>query len=222
MILPSSGEKIKYRSFTVKEEKLMLIAKESNDSDQILLSIQQVLNNCLIGKTISDLAVFDIEYLLLMIRGKSVNNMIEFVITDEDTDEDIKLKMNIDDVKIHIVEGHSKEIRLNTDYIMYMRYPGFELFKTLSDEEKIKDPLVYYNAMVESIEKVASEDTVYKFSDFSADEIDKFMEDLDSGVIEKIKTFFDTMPRLRHEVVYKNNLGVEKTFVIEGTDSFFI
>lgn len=222
MILPSTGEKVKFRTFTVKEEKILLIAKESKDSDQNMLAIKQILNNCLIDKNVEDLAIFDIEYLLLMIRGKSVNNTAEFIITDPETFEEVKLKINIDDVKINKDPRHSNKIKLNDEYIMFMKYPNIEMFKAVFESEKTKDPLVYYNVMVSCIDKLVSEETVYKFSDFSKEEIDAFMENLESDIIERIKVFFETMPRLRHEVKYKNKNGNEKTFVLEGTDSFFI
>lgn len=222
MILPSTGEKVKFRTFTVKEEKILLIAKESKDSDQNMLAIKQILNNCLIDKNVEDLAIFDIEYLLLMIRGKSVNNTAEFIITDPETFEEVKLKINIDDVKINKDPRHSNKIKLNDEYIMFMKYPNIEMFKAVFESEKTKDPLVYYNVMVSCIDKLVSEETVYKFSDFSNEEIDAFMENLESDIIERIKVFFETMPRLRHEVKYKNKNGNEKTFVLEGTDSFFI
>lgn len=222
MILPSTGEKIKFRSFTVKEEKILLIAKESKDSDQNMLAIKQILNNCLIDKKVEDLSIFDIEYLLLMIRGKSVNNTAEFIIVDPETSEEVKLKMNIDNVTINRDPRHSNKIQLNDEYIMFMKYPNIEMFKAFFDSEKIKDPLVYYDVMVSCIDKIVSEENVYKFSDFSKEEIDNFMENLESDVIERIKVFFETMPKLRHEIKYTNKNGNEKTFVIEGTDSFFI
>lgn len=222
MILPSTGEKIKFRSFTVKEEKILLIAKESKDSDQNMLAIKQILNNCLIDKKVEDLSIFDIEYLLLMIRGKSVNNTAEFIIVDPETSEEVKLKMIIDNVTINRDPRHSNKIQLNDEYIMFMKYPNIEMFKAFFDSEKIKDPLVYYDVMVSCIDKIVSEENVYKFSDFSKEEIDNFMENLESDVIERIKVFFETMPKLRHEIKYTNKNGNEKTFVIEGTDSFFI
>ena len=157
MILPSTGEKIKFRSFTVKEEKILLIAKESKDSDQNMLAIKQILNNCLIDKKVEDLSIFDIEYLLLMIRGKSVNNTAEFIIVDPETSEEVKLKMIIDNVTINRDPRHSNKIQLNDEYIMFMKYPNIEMFKAFFDSEKIKDPLVYYDVMVSCIDKIVSE-----------------------------------------------------------------
>ena len=222
MTVPSTSEKVKFRPFTVKEEKILLTAKESNDSNQNLLAVKQVLNNCLINKDIEDLAIFDIEYLLLMIRGKSINNIIEFVIEDPETNEEIKLMLNVDDVKIEKDDKHTNIIKLNNEYMMYMKYPNIDMFKAFFSNKDADDPMVYYEIMISCIDKVVSSEEMYKFSEFSREEIDKFMDDLESDVIDRIKEFFDTSPRLRHEIKYKNKNGNEKTFVIEGIDSFFI
>lgn len=222
MTVPSTSEKVKFRPFTVKEEKILLTAKESNDSNQNLLAVKQVLNNCLINKDIEDLAIFDIEYLLLMIRGKSINNIIEFVIEDPETNEEIKLMLNVEDVKIEKDDKHTNIIKLNNEYMMYMKYPNIDMFKAFFSNKDADDPMVYYEIMISCIDKVVSSEEMYKFSEFSREEINKFMDDLESDVIDKIKEFFDTSPRLRHEIKYKNKNGNENTFVIEGMDSFFI
>ena len=178
IILPSNNEKVKYRPFTVKEEKVFLIAKESKDTDQNILSIKQVLNNCLIDKSIDDLAIFDIEYLLLAIRGKSVNNTADFIITDPETFEEVKLKLDVNDVQVKRDPTHSNKIRLNDEYTLFMKYPNIDLFKILTSGIKAKDPLVYYNIMLSCMEKIASSEAIYHFKDFTAEEIDKFIEDL--------------------------------------------
>lgn len=220
-VLPSTGKKVKYRAFTVKEEKIMLIAKESQDPEQIVLAIKQILGNCLIDKDVEDLASFDLEYLLLMIRSKSVSNVVDFVITDPDTGEEINLKMSIDDVKVIRDDKHTNKIKLNDEYTMYMKYPNYDLY-TASIKNTSDDTLAYYDIMVSCIDKVVSKDTVYIFNEFSKEEIDGFMENLDSGVIDNLQRFFETMPKLRHEIEYTNKNGQTKTFAIEGTESFFM
>ena len=221
-VLPSTGERVKFRAFTVKEEKIMLIAKESQEPEQIVLSIKQVIGNCLIGKNIDELAVFDLEYILLMIRSKSVSNVVDFVVNDPVTDEEIKLKLNIDDVKIIRDERHSDKIKLNDQYTMFMKYPNYDLYMSTVKNMINKDPMVYYDIMISCIDKVASADEVYKFSDFSKEEIDQFIENLEGDVIDKIQLFFETMPKLRHEIPYVNSNKDNKVFVVEGTESFFM
>jgi hypothetical protein len=222
MALPSTGEKITYRCFTVKEEKIMLIAKESGDTNQIITAIKQILNNCIVDKNIEDLSIFDVEYLLTLIRSKSVSDIVDFSINDPETNEKVNLSIRLDDVKISTNDKHTKEIRLNDQYIMYMKYPNYELFLSAFDPDLIKDPMAYYDIMIKCIDKIASEDTVYKFSDFSREEIDSFIEGLSSDVIEKIQLFFETMPKLKYEVPYTNSNGRQRTYIIEGTESFFV
>lgn len=221
-VLPSSGEKVKFRAFTVKEEKIMLIAKESQEPEQIVLSIKQVIGNCLIDKNIDELAVFDLEYILLMVRSKSVSNVVDFVVNDPDTDEEVQLKLNIDNVKIIRDERHSDKIKLNDQYTMIMKYPNYDLYMAAIKGMVEKDSLVYYNIMISCIDRVASSDAVYKFSEFSKEEIDQFIENLESDVIDKIQLFFETMPKLRHELKYTNSNNEQKVFVVEGTESFFM
>lgn len=220
--LPSTGEVVKYRAFTVKEEKIMLIAKEANDIQQIIIAIKQILNNCVLNKTIDELAVFDVEYLLTMIRSKSVNNVVDFSILDPETQDEVKLSLDIEQMTVFRDDRHTNKIRINDEYVMFMKYPSYETYLSTFKDQSQEDPMVYYDVMISCIDKIVSEDTVYNLSEFTREEIDQFIEGLSADVVEKIQTFFETMPKLRHEIKYKNSKGNEKTFVIEGTESFFM
>lgn len=219
--LPSTGKKIKYRPFTVKEEKILLTAQESKETGQIMLAIKQILNNCLHEIDVSHLAIFDIEYMLIQLRSKSVDNMTEFEITDPDTEEKIKLELNLGDVKINRHADHTNKIKISDDYTLFLRYPSIDQFEAMMDKEE-QTTEDSYNIMMACLDKLASKDDVYKFSDFPKKEVDEFVESLHSDTIKGIKTFFDTMPRVRHEIKYKNSKGDDKTFVLEGTQTFFI
>jgi hypothetical protein len=221
MTLPSTGEKIKYRPFTVKEEKILLVAKESNDAAQEILASKQVVNNCLINKNVSELAMFDLEYVLIVLRSKSVDNNITFSIKDPDTEEIVKLEIDIDAVKINTSKEHSKKIKINDEFTLFLKYPTIDEFIKIIEFDP-KDPLVNYFVMISCLDKLASEDEVFHFVDYAQEEIDQFMEGLSGQVIKSIETFFNTTPKLRHEMKYKNKNGDEKTFVIEGLRSFFI
>lgn len=216
--LPSSGQKVKYRTFTVKEEKILLIAQESKDIDQIILSIKQIVNNCLIDKTVDELAMFDLEYLLLNIRAKSVDNIVKFSVNPEG--EKINIELDLNEIKIKIPENHSKEIRLNDEYVLYMRYPTINEFllmlKNTSNAE------VNYKIMISCMDMLVGEDSVYKFSEFTPEEIDEFVDSFSNKNITDIKTFFETMPKLRHEAKYLDKEGKERLFVLEGLETFFI
>jgi len=221
LVLPSTGKKIKYRPFTVKEEKILLVAQESNEPEQTILSIKQVINNCLIDIDVEKLAMFDLEYVILVLRSKSVDNNIKFAIKDPDTNESVELEIDLNDVKVTKDEEHSNKVKINEDYTLFLRYPTIQEFIKIAGADP-KDSLTSYFIMISCLDKIASESEVYKFSDYTDEEIDDFMENLQGDIIKKIQKFFETMPKLRHEMKYKNSEGKEQTFVIEGMRSFFI
>lgn len=219
--LPSTGKKIKYRPFTVKEEKILLTAQESKEPEQIMLAIKQVLNNCLNGVDIADLAIFDVEYMIIQLRSKSVDNKTEFEIVDPETEEKVKLELNLDEVKISRDQNHTNKVKLSDEYTLFLKYPTIEQLEDLiSRQEQSQED--NYNLMMSCLDKLASKEELFKFSDFPKKEIDEFIESLHSDVIKEIKKFFDTMPRVRYEIPYTNSAGNKKTFVLEGTQSFFI
>lgn len=218
--LPSTGEKVKYRPFTVKEEKILLVGQASDDPAQEMLAAKQVVNNCLLDKDVSELAMFDLEYVLLILRARSVNNLIEFKIKDPDTGEDVELNVDIDKVSLTRFDGHTNDIAINDTYRLFLKYPTIDEFvKLVSVDEE--DPLADYLMLCTCIDYIASEDEVHYFKDYTQADIDAFMDDLSGETVKEIQKFFETMPRLRHEMKYTNKDGNEKTFVIEGMRSFF-
>jgi hypothetical protein len=219
--LPSTRKKIKFKPFSVKEEKILLTAQETKESEQIMLAIKQILNNCLQDVDVSQLAVFDIEYLLIQLRSRSVDNMVEFEIKDPDTDENIKLELNLADVKVHRSDDHTNQIKISDEYSLFLKYPSLDQFESLLDKEE-QSAEDSYNVMMSCLNKLASEESVFNFKDFSKKEVEEFIESLPSDVIKSIKVFFETMPKVRHELKYTNSKGTEKTFVLEGTQTFFI
>lgn len=219
--LPSTGEKIKYRPFTVKEEKILLVAQESKDGQQEVLATKQVVNNCLIGKDISNLAMFDLEYVLLILRSRSVDNTIKFNVKDPETKESVPLELDIENIKLVKNKDHSNKIKINEDYTLFLKYPTIDQYIDISNMDAA-DPLVNYYIMVSCLDNVASEDEIHHFKDYKPEEVDAFMEGVTGEVVKQIQTFFETMPRLRHELKYKNKNGTEQTFVIEGMRTFFI
>jgi len=219
--LPSTGKKVKYRPFTVKEEKILLVAQESKEPEQTVLSVKQIVNNCLIDIDVEKLAMFDLEYVILMLRSKSVDNNIRFAVKDPDTKETVELEIDINEVKVTRSEDHTNKIAINDEYTLYLRYPTIAEFIKIAKSDP-KDPLINYFIMISCLDKIVSEDTVYKMEDYTDQEIDEFMENLQGDVVKKIQKFFETMPKLRHELKYKNKEGKEQTFVIEGMRSFFI
>ena len=219
--LPSSGKKVKFRAFTVKEEKILLIAQESKDPEQEILASKQIIGNCLIDCDISEFSMFDLEYLLLAIRARSVDNALAFTIKDPDTEENIQLEIDIDKITITREEGHTNKIVVNDEYSIFLKYPTIDEFIKIVQMNP-KDPLVNYFVMTACLDKLASSDEVYDFKEYTDEQIDAFMDDMNSDVIKQIQKFFETMPKVRHELKYTNKEGTEKTFVIEGMRTFII
>jgi len=224
LVLPSTGKKVKYRPFTVKEEKILLIAQESKDVKQILLAIKQILGNCLQDINVETLATFDLEYVLLNIRAKSVNDEITFSVKDPDTEEKVELTININEVEIKRFEGHNKVIQVSDDIVFQMKYPSISYLETLKvsaegEEENNSDSIMA--VMKECIGVIAQGDQVFKFEDFTEKEVNDFIESLSSDIVMKIKKFFDTIPVMRYEKKYRDKTGKEKTFVAQGMETFF-
>jgi hypothetical protein len=218
---PSTGEKVKYRPFTVKEEKILLVAQEADDPAAEILAMKQVVNNCFIDLNIDEIPMFDLEYLIMVLRSASVDNKLQFVVTDPDTEERIELELNLDEVKLTNEAEHSKEIKLNDTYTLFLKYPTIDSFVRVA-QMGIGEQLTTYYIMTSCLDKVASEDEIEYFKDYSDEEIEDFMNSLSSDVLNKVVRFFETMPKLRHELPYTNKEGKEQTFVVEGARSFFI
>ena len=199
--LPSTGETVNYRPFLVKEEKLLVIALESEDTKQITTAIRNVIRNCVLTKGIKveDLPTFDIEYLFLNIRGKSVGEEIEVNITCPDDDEtQVKVTINLDDIEVQKNEKHTKRIKLDNSLMMEMRYPSLDQFIKSNFDFKEGG-----NAMDQSFELIAScvdkiftEDEVWAAADCPKKEINEFLESMNSSQFKEIEQFFETMPKL--------------------------
>lgn len=224
LTLPSSGKKIKYRPFTVKEEKILLIAKESKDVGDMLNAIEQVVNNCIMSDKIGveDLATFDLEYLMLNIRSKAVNDIVKFSIRDPDTEEEVELEFDIKNIEVKRDENHKKDIKVDDTYSIRMRYPTTKELAILSGAKEVTEEESILEIMVSCVELLYSENETFKMKDFTKEEIDDFVESLPSLAIQGIRNFFATLPKLRIECPYTNKEGKEKRFVVEGMETFFM
>lgn len=220
--LPSDGTKVVLRPFTVKEEKILLTAREVDSASQSVLAVKQVITNCIVeGPPVEKLATIDFEFLLLTLRSKSVDNMVEFAIKDPETDEPIHLKVDIDDAIVNRHPDHTNTIQLSGDsgYHLVLRYPTFEEFTQVLENPSAESN---YTAIRNCLDKLVSGDEVYDFADVSDEEADEFLDDIQSSDLKKITFFFETMPKLRYEFKYTNSKGTNQTYVIEGIRGFFI
>lgn len=222
LVIPSTEKKVKYRPFTVKEEKILLIAQESKDIDQVILSIKQIINNCIEGLNVETLAMFDLEYILINLRAKSVSNEIEFKIKDPETEESIELSLDINDIEIKKDADHEKIIKINSDISLVMSYPRIDQIRILKDANDDNKNDLLFKMMISCIDSVVQGEEVMNLKDFSESEVDEFIDSLSTTHIEEIKHFFDTMPTLRYEKEYTRSDGKKKKFVAQGTETFFI
>jgi|TARA_R110000744_G_C19240203_1_gene549158 hypothetical protein len=224
IVIPSTNKKAKFRPFTVKEEKILLIAQESQDQNQILLAVKQIITNCVHGVSVDDLAVFDLEYLILNIRSKSVNNEVSFGFQDLDTEERVDVVIDVADIKVEFDPDHTKKIDLNDQYYLMMKYPTLTQISELSAlAEEASETDQMFSTMISCIDTLidTSSDEVFKLSEFTSEEVTEFVDGFTTQTVEELQRFFTTMPKLRHVVDYKDNTGKDKTFVVEGMDSFF-
>tara|TARA_X000000368_G_scaffold415993_1_gene408921 strand:- start:28 stop:744 length:717 start_codon:yes stop_codon:yes gene_type:complete len=226
LVIPSTKKKIKFRPFLVKEEKILIIAMESNDAKQIANAVKDVLKSCILtrGIKVEDLATFDIEYLFLNIRGKSVGEEVEVMITcPDDGETQVPSTINLDDIKVDIGKKHSKDIVLDDDYTMRMKYPSMEEFvKTNFDSGNISVDDTF-KLIASCIEQVYSEEESWASTDCTKKELSEFVEGLSSKQFKDVETFFDTMPKLSHKVKVVNpKTEVESEVTLEGLQSFFV
>ena len=225
LTLPSSNRKIKFRPFLVKEEKILIIAMESQDSQQIANAVKDVLSKCILTKGIKTekLSTFDIEYLFLNIRGKSVGEQIEVMITcPDDGKTQVPMSINIDSIKVKKSKDHKPDIKLDDTYTLRMRYPSLDEFiKSNFSGENIKVDDTF-ELIASCVDQVYSEEESWTSEDCTKKELVDFIEQLNSSQFKHIEKFFDTMPKLSHKVKVKNpNTKVESEIVLEGLQNFF-
>ena len=224
--LPSTGKKIKYRPFLVKVEKLLVLALESEDTKQITTAIRAVLKNCIQtrGVKVENLPTFDIEFLFLNIRGKSVGEEIEVnLICPDDKETSVPVTINIDDIKITKDKDHTNKIKLDKSLMMEMKYRSLDEF-IKNNFDFTGDPNMdqSFDLIASCIDKIYTEEEVWSTADCTKKEVTEFLEQMNSRQFKGIEKFFTTMPKLSHSIDITNpNTGVKSTVVLEGLSSFF-
>ena len=227
LVLPSNGKKIKYRPFLVREEKILIMAMESEDMKQITNAIVQILSDCIISNDVKveSLSTFDIEYLFLNVRGKSVGETVEVNITcPDDGETQVEMVIDIDSIKVQKIKGHKNIIKLDDNLSMKLKYPSLEQFVENNFEVAETQSSVGQSlSMITScIEMVYNNDESWEATDCTKEELEEFIEQLNTKQFKEIENFFTTMPKLSHTIVVKNpNTGMESEVVLEGLASFF-
>ena len=223
--IPSTKKKIRYRPFLVKEEKILIIAMESQSDTEIANAVKDVLSTCILtkGVDVETLSTFDIEYIFLNIRGKSVGEDVEVLVTCPDDEKTkVPVRINLDDIKISNSKDHNRDIKLDDQLKMRMKYPSItEFIKSNFVVGDIK-PEDTFDLIISCIEQVYNEEESWSTSDCTKDEMNDFLDQLNSNQFKEIEKFFDTMPKLSHTLKVKNpNTNVVNDVKLEGLSAFF-
>mgnify|MGYP001189321294 FL=1 len=230
LIIPSNGKKIKYRPFLVREEKILILALESEDTKQITTAVVDILSECVLTKNVdvTKLATFDIEYLFLNVRSKSVGETVDVNITcPDDGKTSVEMSINIDSIKVQKVKGHKSIIKLDDQYSMKLKYPSMTQFiesnfESGQDGGEGSDIDKSMGMITSCIEMIYDNEESWDATDSSQKELEEFIEQLNSKQFKLIEKFFETMPKLSHKVKVTNpKTKVESEVVLEGLASFF-
>jgi hypothetical protein len=226
--LPSTGKTIKYRPFLVKEEKVLILALESQDVKQITLAIKSVLKDCILTKGIKveELPSFDIEYIFLNVRGKSVGEAIDLVVTcSDDGTTEVPVKVYVDEVKVQKDPDHTTEIRVDDHIVIKMKYPSLDQFIKnnfdFTTQESVSTIEKSFDIISSCIESIFTEEEAWAAADVTKKELIEFIESMNADQFKKIEKFFETMPKLSHTFTVVNPNKVENEVTLEGLTSFF-
>lgn len=228
LILPSTGKTIKYRPFLVKEEKVLILALESKDVNQITNAIKQILKDCIIsrGIKVEELPTFDIEYIFLNVRGKSVGESIDLIVTcSDDGETQVPVKIYIDEIEVQKDPEHRSEIKLDNNLVLKMKYPSLnEFIKNNFDfsSNNISTIDKSIDVIASCIDSVYTEEEIWSAKDCTKKELTNWIETLTSYQFQEVEKFFNTMPKLSHTFKVKNpKTEVESEVTLEGLSDFF-
>jgi len=221
MTIPSQDKVVKFRPFLVKEEKILLIAQQSDSDRDIILAIKQILNNCILDADfdVDSLATFDLEYMFLKLRARSVNNVIEVSYRDLEDDKVYTFEIDLDEVEIQKTETQSNKIKINDEIGMIMKYPSVQTINNIPENASGTDVVEY---LVRScIDKIYDEDNVYIVAEEPEEEVQAFIDNLDVETYDKIRQFFSDLPKMYHKIEYKNSLGNDRSIELTSLRDFF-
>ena len=220
--IPSTGKKTTFRPFFVKEEKILLMAQESHNDTEILLAIKDIIESCVEGvKNAQNLPLFDIEYLFVQLRAKSVGEVVEPILVCPDTGENIPLKVNLTEVTIINDKNHNNKIKIADDIMVKMKYPSISILEKRGSVIDYSNPSSFYDLIVDCIETIQTKDESIIAEELMREEIEEFVDSMTKEQFNLLLDFFITCPRLEHEVKYTPSDGKERTFVLSGLGDFF-
>lgn len=222
--VPSTGETIEYRPFLVKEQKVLMIAQESNEPAVIQKAIADTIDVCTFGQIDPwDVPSFDLEYIFINIRGKSIGEVLDLQVTcPDDGETTVPVQINLDDVKIVESDDHTSVIPLTDDITMYMDYPNMKTVNTVQAGDT-NDTEQLFGMIKSCIKEIHDGDDIYNKVDITDEELSEFIDSMSTQNLNNINDFFTTMPKLEHKIKVKNpNTKVESEVVLSGFDDFFV
>jgi len=223
MKLPSDGRTVNYRPFLVKEEKLLLLATETGSQEDIVTAIKNIITECTDIHDIDDLPTFDIEYVFLQIRTKSVGEAVEVSVTcPDDSETTVPVKIPLNEIKVKKDKKHKKDIKLGDDIILTMGYPSLDTFVQMNFQEEEPTVDSVFEMAASCVKQIADAEQVYDAMDTPKEELISFFDQLTSQQFQEVQAFFDTMPKLQHTVkVINPKTKVESSVTLEGLSAFF-
>jgi len=219
--IPSTNKKEPFRPFLVKEEKLLLMAKASEESGDMLRAIKQVVNNCAINDSfdVDKLAIFDLEYLFIQLRSVSVNNVVKVSYRDNEDQELYNFEIDLKEIEVKFPEKVERVVKITDDMGIQMRYPPASLF---DDKEFLKSGEdAFYELIVRCIDKIYDGDDIFDPSDYTKKEIEQFLDDVGVDIFQKIQTFMSNVPKLYYKIEYKNKNGNNRVIELTTLSDFF-
>jgi hypothetical protein len=225
VVIPSTKQNAKFRPFLVKEEKLLLIAQSGNTKTEMINSLKQVINNCVLldnGKDvdIDALTTFDLEYLFLKIRAKSVDNIVSLKYIDNEDKKTYSFDIALDSIEIQYDPNHTNKIKVNDEIGIILKYPTTSVIEMI-DDENISQADISTIMIKSCMDKIYDADDVYLVKESTEEELEEFIDSLNVKVFEEFQKFFETMPRLYHKLEYTNSMGTERVIELTTLDDFF-
>lgn len=220
--IPSSGKKTTFRPFLIKEEKILLIAQELQSKREILNAIVTIIEECVDNITnVSDLPIYDIEYLFIKLRAKSISETLDISVMCPETKEKVNLNINIDDLEIVKPKNHTNKIKIDDTTLVKMNHPSINILKKYGDKLDITDQTTFYDIIVDCIESIQTNNEIIDCKNIDRKELQDFIDNLNKKQFNKIVDFFLTSPRLEKRMIYKTSDGKEREVVLSGLGDFF-
>ena len=221
LTIPSTQKKVKFRPFLVKEEKILLISQETGNHKDTLNAIKEVIESCVEDITNADLLpIFDIEYIFLRLRAKSVSEQASPIIECPETGEQISLDINLLEIEPTLNKNHKQKIKIDDDILITMKYPTLKMIKDKEDDVNYDDPESFYDIVVNCIEKIETQEETIDVSNLPKSEINDFVGNMNKHQFENLLDFFITSPKLQHTVKYTTSDGVEREVILQGVSDF--